>query len=75
MIRKTVKLIAPPNGIVVKPYTLVELARMYEVDRRTFKEWLKPFAKQLGERMGRYYSIPQVKLIFQKLDYPSLLAA
>jgi len=75
MIRKTVKQIVPANAIAIKPYTLIELARMYDVDRKTFRGWLKPFQKELGERRGRYYSIPQVKLIFQKLDTPSMLAA
>jgi hypothetical protein len=74
MIRKTVKLIASNSSIIIKPYTIIELARLYDVDRRTFKGWIAPFAKEIGEKNGRYFSIPQVKLIFKNLDFPSLAA-
>lgn len=57
--------------IKVKPYTIMELARFYEVDWRTFKKWIKPFEGELGPKYGRFFTIPQVKLIFDKLSLPS----
>ena len=54
--------------IHIKPYPFKELAILYGVDSRTFKTWLVPFNKQLGEKIGRYYMIAQVKVIFEKLD-------
>ena len=33
------------------------------------------FEKEIGEKQGRYYNIPQVKIIFEKLSLPSEVAA
>jgi hypothetical protein len=60
-------------NINVKPHTLVELAVIYEVDWRTLKKWLKPFEMEIGNKIGRYYSIRQVDIIFDKLGYPYTL--
>lgn len=57
--------------IKLKAYSITELARIYEVDPRTLKKWLKPFEEQIGEKQGRYFQIPQVKIIFKKLDLPT----
>lgn len=69
------KIIRMVHPIHIKPYTLKELAILYGVDSRTFKTWLVPFNKQLGEKIGRYYMIAQVKVIFEKLDLPSIADA
>ncbi len=58
------------DKVPVKPYTITELSDIYGVDKRTLGIWLKPFAEELGPRQGRYYSIPQVKIIFFKLGLP-----
>jgi hypothetical protein len=63
--------IATQNSVPLKVYSLSELARIYQVDWRTFKKWLRPFEKEIGEKQGRYYNIPQVKVIFEKLSLPS----
>jgi hypothetical protein len=57
----------------VRPYTTKELAAIYGVCDRTFKNWLKPFAEALGPKQGRFYSVIQVKIIFEKLGVPSSL--
>ncbi len=59
-----------PKKIKVKAYSPGELAEIYEVDRRTLKRWLAPFAEDIGNRRGRYYTIWQVKKIFEKLSLP-----
>ena len=56
--------------IKLKAYSQGELAEIYEVDGRTFKRWLAPFVKDIGDRRGRYYTIWQVKKIFEKLCLP-----
>jgi hypothetical protein len=61
------------NKMELKPYTLGELSRIYGVDHRTFQKWIRPFADEIGKRTGWFYSIPQVKLIFQKLQLPSII--
>jgi hypothetical protein len=57
--------------IQLKPYSTTELARIYGVDPRTLKKWLVPFANEIGEKQGRFYQIPQVKVIFDKLSLPT----
>jgi hypothetical protein len=59
------------NTIQLKPYSLVDLAKLYTVCDRTMKKWIKPFDHEVGEKNGRYYSISQVKIIFDKLGLPS----
>lgn len=54
----------------LKHYSVGELAKLYQVSRDTFLEWLKPFKEEIGKREGRYYTITQVKIIFGKLDLP-----
>ena len=57
--------------IEIRPYTHKELAAMYNAHVRTFKRWVDKFKDELGERDGHYYTIPQVKIIFRKLDIPT----
>jgi transposase-like protein len=59
--------------ITIRPYTIRELSRLYGVSRITFRRWLNKFKQELGDRAGRYYSIPQVKVIFKHLDFPSII--
>lgn len=56
--------------IRLKPYSISELARIYEVDARTLKKWLEPFKEEIGVKRGRFYTIPQVRIIFDKLSLP-----
>jgi hypothetical protein len=55
---------------ILKPYCLKDLQELYGVTYATLKLWLKGFETELGERVGRYYSIKQVKMIFEKLGTP-----
>jgi len=59
--------------IPLKAYSITELARIYEMDPRTLKKWIRPFETEIGEKRGRFYTIPQVKIIFEKLDLPSVI--
>ncbi|HEV8283830.1 MAG TPA: hypothetical protein VGQ09_05955 [Chitinophagaceae bacterium] len=58
------------NTIQLRPYSMAELARLYCVCDRTFKKWIAPFAEEIGLKPGRYYTISQVKIIFEKLGLP-----
>jgi hypothetical protein len=61
----------PPNPVVeIKPYYPTELARMYGIDRKTFRRWLKPHAEAIGEKKGHYFTALQVRIIFEKLGIP-----
>ena len=59
------------NTIQLKPYSLRELAKLYTICDRTMKKWIKPFEQEVGEKNGRYYTVSQVKIIFDKLGLPS----
>jgi hypothetical protein len=56
--------------IRITPYSLKELANIYGVGRAVIKHWLRPFESELGPRQGRYYTVAQVKLIFDKIGVP-----
>ena len=58
------------NSIQIKPYTVLELARLYGVSDRTIKKWIKPFEQEIGKKIGYFYTIAQVKIIFEKLGLP-----
>jgi len=51
--------------------TLKEIAIMYGVSDRTVRKWLKPHENKIGEKVGWYYSVNQVKIIFQCLGLPN----
>lgn len=59
------------QAVQLRPYKFGELARFYNVSEKTFRKWLEPFKNELGERCGHYYSIAQVKIIFEKLSLPT----
>ena len=58
-----------PYFIENKAYTLSDMAALYKVSRYTFQCWIRPFLKELGE-MRRTLTPKQVRIIFEKLDYP-----
>jgi len=50
-----------------------ELAGLYGVDVRTFRNWLKPFDKKKLKREGtHFYSPKQVRYIYECLDPPEI---
>lgn len=61
------------NKLHLKPYSLMELSRIYGVNFRTFKKWLLPFQDKIGVRVGRYYSVAQVQIIFEVLGTPCII--
>ena len=61
------------NKLPLKPYSLMELSRIYGVDFRTFKKWIVPFQDKIGLRIGRFYTVLQVKIIFDSLGTPGII--
>lgn len=59
------------SNLPLKPYTMKELALLYGVCKRTFKKWLQPYEREIGNHNGRFLTIVQVKIIFSKLGLPS----
>jgi hypothetical protein len=36
------------------------------------KKWLLPFAVQIGQKNGRYYTVAQVRVIFDVIGVPGV---
>lgn len=59
------------NSVIeIKPYTNKQLAALYGVSANTFSKWLQKHQKDIGKKLGHFFTIPQVKIIFDKLGYP-----
>jgi hypothetical protein len=54
----------------IRPFKVVELSNLYEIDKRTFNRWLKPFASLIGKPNGQFFTVLQVKKIFLHLGPP-----
>lgn len=54
----------------IKPYTSKDLAMLYGVGKKTLSKWIEPFQEEVGQRHGRYYTIAQVKMIFDRIGSP-----
>ena len=54
----------------VRPYCYKELMGLYGVSHRTLKTWIEPFVKDVGEKRGRYFTVKQIEVIFEKLGFP-----
>jgi hypothetical protein len=59
------------NGkIIAMPCTISHLAYVYQIDRRTMYNWLKPFETLIEPRITNYYTCKQLDIIFDKLGHP-----
>ncbi len=67
--------ISKNKTITVRPYSLKELAALYDVKPRTVKIWLQPFSSVIGDKKGRFYTIKQVEIIFDKIGEPKEMDA
>ena len=54
----------------LKAYSVKQLSELYGVSAKTFRRWLAPFNKDIGEKQGNYFNISQVKCIVQRLGVP-----
>lgn len=57
-------------SIEIKPYTAKQLACLYGVSTNTFCKWISRHKESVGKKLGHFYTIWQVKIIFDKLGYP-----
>ena len=54
----------------VRSATVKELAALYSVSPKTFRNWLLPHRQKIGERRGHYYTAGQIRIIFELLGEP-----
>jgi len=59
------------NKNEIRHYSTRELSAFYGVCDKTLLKWMKPFASDIGPKQGRYYTVAQVKIIFEKLGAPA----
>lgn len=59
------------STLFIKPYSIAELSRMYEVNRKTLRKWLRPHEEKIGVRIGHFYTAIQVQVIFDVLGIPN----
>lgn len=51
-----------------KPMTVNDFALRWGVSCRTVRKWLKPFASEIGPKVGNIYNSRQVAIILSKLE-------
>ncbi|NLR58817.1 hypothetical protein HGH93_11940 [Chitinophaga polysaccharea] len=56
----------------VTAHTLKELADQYGVSRRIIRTWLSPFEAEIGPRLGYYYTVAQMLIIYEKIGPPPM---
>jgi hypothetical protein len=60
--------------IELKAYSTKELSVIYGVCDKTMHKWMKPFHEEIGKKVGRYYTVAQVRVIFERLGMPGVMA-
>ena len=59
------------NGnLIVKPYRMIDLAAIFDVNYRTMKRWMSNFPNELGKKDGKYYSVHQVQFMIGQFGLP-----
>lgn len=58
------------KNILKGPSSLSQLAKAYDVDVRTLKNWLNPHVAAIGKKIGRFYTVRQVSIIFELIGPP-----
>lgn len=54
----------------LRPYSKKELANLYNRSVTSFNTILKPYEEDIGKKIGRYYTVAQVGVVFKKLNPP-----
>lgn len=62
------------GNLIIKPYRLLDLAAIFDVNYKTFRRWMDKYPEELGDRDGKYYSIRQVNFCIEKFGLPSKIA-
>ncbi len=61
------------SSIEIRPYTAKQLAALYGVSTNTFYKWINRHKEAVGKKIGHFYTIKQVQIIFDRLGYPFTL--
>ena len=58
------------RSIQLQPLKPAELAGLYHVSAKTMKTWLRRHEDKIGKRDSIYYTVRQVKMIFECIGAP-----
>jgi hypothetical protein len=61
------------GNLIIKPYRMIDLAAIFDVNRKTMKRWMSNFPNELGKREGKYFSINQVQFMIAQFGLPRRL--
>lgn len=56
--------------LIIKPYRIIDLAAIFDVNRKTMRRWMSNFPGELGKRDGKYFSINQVEFMIAQFGLP-----
>ncbi len=59
--------------IRLRAYSINEVAELYQFSLKSMKTWLSHYAKEIGPRMGHYYTPKQMKIIFDCIGKPEIV--
>lgn len=59
------------RSVVIQSYTLKDLCNIYNMSRYRLLPEIRKHVKEIGERIGNFYQVPQVRKIFQLIPLPS----
>lgn len=60
-------------SIQLRAYSKKELAEFYKISLKSLKTWLTPLEKEIGPRVGRFYSPKQMEIIFKEFGIPKVI--
>lgn len=58
------------GNLIIKPYRIIDLAAIFDVNRKTMRRWMSNFPSELGKPDGKYYSINQVEFMIAQFGLP-----
>jgi hypothetical protein len=58
------------GNLIIKPYRLIDLAAIFDVNHKTMHRWISKHPQELGRRDGYYFSVQQVRFCIEQFGLP-----
>jgi hypothetical protein len=56
----------------LQPYTTKDLCLLYGVTYKTLQRWLNEINGELGKKIGKFWNVYQVEIIFKRCGRPEV---
>ena len=56
--------------VALKSYTIKEIRELFGISARTWREWIRPYRKEVNIGKSLVLNIKQVQFIFEKFGVP-----